>query len=180
MFIHHRTLQNHQAPAHSQSPTNSAKHQRLVRKPFSLPRWQRLSIYASTALLTATGLAWLAFHFLAPDAQDTLTSTQLFPWQSSKQWSMRLHAAAAIASWVAIGSLIPIHMAGAWRRRVNRASAVAMLCVFVLLTLTGYALWYASEGGMRQGSAWLHWVLGCGVPVGLWLHIWLGRSTRYS
>ena len=63
-------------------------------------------------------------------------------------------------------------------RHKNRASGSLNLLVFGVLTLTGYALWYASEGGLKQWSVWLHWGLGGVLPLVLIAHIILGRRAR--
>ena len=174
----HRSARSRASPAPSREPTHAIKHHRWISAPTRLPTWQRWSIYGSTALLTATGLAWLALYAMAPDLQDVLPGVSVFPWQASKQWSMRLHAIGALISCVAVGSLLPLHVSGAWRRGFNRNSGAGGLFTFALLTLTGYALWYAPEGSIRQWSAWMHWGFGCVVPFGLWLHIQLGRKQR--
>lgn len=173
-----RPAPNQIAPQPSHLPKHAFEHTRLLDARALLPSWQRRCVYASTALLTATGLAWLALYVLAPDLQEGLSGLSMFPWQAGKQWSMRLHAIGALASCVAVGSLLPLHVSGAWQRRVNRISGGTALGIFALLTLTGYALWYAPEGAVRQAAAWLHWGFGCAAPFGLWLHIRLGRKLR--
>ena len=147
-----------------------------VRGPVRLPRWQRLSVYASVGLLSATGLLWLAVHFFVPETLEL--SSGSWSWPQANHGLMQLHAAAALWLCIMVGSLLPLHVSGAWHRRLNRNSGSANLTGFALLTLTGYALWYAPEGGLREWSTWLHWAFGMTAPVGLWLHIALGRRWR--
>ena len=140
--------------------------------PIRLPTWQRRGLYASMLVLTASGLAWLAIHFMAGVAGDDLT--QVAP----KLWSIRIHAAAALWLLVMAGSLMPLHMRSAWHLRRNRIGGASLAAVLLGLTLTGYLLWYAPEGAGRLWAEWLHWGLGCAAPVALLAHIAWGRRAR--
>lgn len=144
---------------------------RAVAASIKLPPWQRRGVYASTVLLTASGLLWLGVHFAPAMFQDELAQA------TAKLWTMRIHAAAALSTLVLVGSLLPMHIPLAWRVARNRTSGSLMVGIMLTLTLTGYALWYAPEGWARQGSAWLHWGLGAGVPLVLVLHVRSGRAS---
>lgn len=144
---------------------------RAVAASIKLPHWQRRGVYASTVLLTASGLLWLGVHFAPGMVQDELVQA------TAKLWVIRAHAAAALSTLVLVGSLLPVHIPLAWRVARNRASGSLLAGVMMALLLTGYALWYAPEGWARQGSAWLHWGLGAGVPLVLVLHVRSGRAS---
>ena len=47
----------------------------------------------------------------------------------------------------------------------------------VLLTLTGYALYYAGDERIRPVISVLHWGLGLVLPAALLWHILLGRRS---
>ncbi|MBC7437135.1 MAG: DUF4405 domain-containing protein [Bdellovibrionales bacterium] len=140
--------------------------------PIRLPDWQRRGLYASVLVLTLSGLAWLALHFLMAEAGDELA--QLAP----KRWSIRIHTAAALWLLFMVGGLVPLHMRSAWHLRRNRIGGAGLAALLLVLTLTGYLLWYAPEGAARQWSQWLHWALGCAAPVALLLHIAWGRAIH--
>lgn len=123
------------------------------------------------AALVGSGVLWLAVHFFSGLFQDELAQS------ATKLWLIRIHAAAALAALVLVGSLLPVHIPLAWRVGRNRGSGASVAAVMAALTLTGYALWYASDGWARQGSSWLHWGLGAGVPLLLVLHVKLGRAS---
>ncbi len=143
-----------------------------------LPAWQRRFVYLSLGLLCASGLVWLGVHAWALGLSDAPASPEMQELPSpAKLWAIRVHAASAIASLLAIGSMLPLHVRLGWLQERNRGSGALQLLVLTLLTLTGYALGYASEGLWRQGSAWLHWALGAGMPVLLVAHIVLGRRS---
>lgn len=148
-------------------------HRHLPHGPILLPRWQRWLVWGSMGLLTLSGLAWLGLQWAGSPGGDELPSGT-----SGQLWCIRVHAAAALLALLALGSLLPLHIRTAWRARRNRASGVLNLVTLALLVITGYALWYASEGAFRQGSAWLHWSLGCAVPLALLVHVLSGRHAR--
>lgn len=145
--------------------------------PVRLPLWQLRTVYWSFGVLSVSGLVWLALHALAV-ATTPLNSDNLSLPSPAKAWALRIHAASALAALIALGSVLPLHVRTAWHRHKSRTSGSVNLLVMSVLTLTGYALWYASEGGLKEWSAWLHWALGCVLPLALVIHIILGRRAR--
>jgi hypothetical protein len=143
----------------------------LKSRALSLPLWQKRAIYFSVAGLTLTGVGWLGLHFLSMQA-----ISELPPWRSPMQWLIKLHVAIALLGLVAFGSLISSHISMGWKMNQSRFTGVANLTFWVCLTMTGYLLWYAPEGAMKQSSVWLHWALGVGMPIGLVHH--LRRSSK--
>ena len=152
-------------------------HRHHAHGPVRLQRWQLQTVYWSFGLLSASGLLWLALHGLALLATPLSPDDLPLP-SPAKAWALRVHAASAMAALIALGSVLPLHVRTAWHRHTNRASGSLNLLVFGVLTLTGYALWYASEGGLKQWSVWLHWGLGGVLPLVLIAHIILGRRAR--
>lgn len=168
-------MSNSNKPAHHAAHRPHAHHLLHGRGAVRLARWQLLGVYGSFGLLTASGLLWLGLHgasWLAA-AQDG----EGLP-SPAKAWALRIHAASALAALVALGSLLPLHVRSAWHQRKNRFSGALNLAMVASLTLSGYALWYASEGGLKQWSAWLHWGVGLLMPVVLIAHVLLGRQSR--
>jgi uncharacterized membrane protein YfcA len=132
---------------------------------------ERWVIGTGTALLT-TGALWLVFHYFITvrgDFGDTHHPLEA--------WWLRLHGAAAMASLVVVGTLLPGHVRRAWELRSNYRTGLAVLFVAAVLVLTGYALYYASSEELRPWLSGVHWVGGLvGLPV-LVLHVLLGRRT---
>ena len=165
---------------HAPKPTVGRKphtHRHHSHGPVRLQRWQLQAVYWSFGLLSASGLLWLLLHGLALLATPLNPDSLPLP-SPAKAWALRLHAASAMAALIALGSVLPLHVRTAWHRHKNRTSGSLNLLVFGVLTLTGYALWYASEGGLKQWSSWLHWGLGAVLPCALIAHIILGRRAR--
>ena len=165
---------------HASKPTLGRKihtHRHHSHGPVRLQRWQLQTVYWSFGVLSASGLLWLVLHGLALFAMPLNPDSLPLP-SPAKAWALRVHAASAMAALIALGSVLPLHVRTAWHRHKNRASGSLNLLVFGVLALTGYALWYASEGGLKQWSAWLHWGLGVVLPLVLIAHIILGRRAR--
>ena len=151
----------------------SSLHRHFSHGPIRLLAWQLHAVYWSVGLLVVTGLTWLGVHWFAPASSDGIPLPS-----PTKLWAMRLHAACALASLVALGSLLPVHIRTAWHRRKNRWSGSVNLLAFGVLLLTGYALWYASEGIFKDWAVWLHWGFGLALPIVLLAHVVLGRRSR--
>ena len=124
------------------------------------------------AALLASGVVWLVFHYLLASPDD------LSP-HAAEAWSMRVHGALAMATLLMVGGVLTQHSLPAWRRGLNRASGAGMAGTMLLLTVTGYLLYYAATPALREATSWLHWTVGIALPVLLGLHMWrAGRWRR--
>jgi hypothetical protein len=135
-----------------------------------LPAWLRWTIYASTAVLFITGVMWLVAHFGLRDASDDLP-------HPAEHWILRVHGFAMLVGLFVYGSLLRVHMINAWNMRRNRVTGGIVSCVLLILTLTGYVLYYGTETTRPVMSA-LHWVIGLAISALLPFHIWRGRKSR--
>ena len=132
-------------------------------------RW----FYAASALIFASGAAWLLFRYaLRPSGEF-----EDLP-HPGEPWSMRVHGGAAMLFLLMLGTLVRSHIVHGWRLGQNRFSGVAMITIMGLLTLTGYALYYAGGERIRPVISVLHWGLGLAVPAALLWHILMGRRSR--
>ena len=135
-----------------------------------LPAWLRWTIYVSTAALFITGVMWLVAHFGLRDASDDLP-------HPAEHWILRVHGFAMLVGLFVYGSLLRVHMIHAWTMRRNRVTGGIVSGVLLILTLTGYVLYYGTETTRPVMSA-LHWVIGLAIGLLLPLHIWRGRKSR--
>jgi hypothetical protein len=122
------------------------------------------------ALLFLSGAAWAYWNNLVPSPGDFEIS--------AKAWAMKIHGAAAMAILVVVGMLLSSHVRFAWRARRNRANGSVFLSVLVILTVTGYGLYYAGGESLRSWASWIHLTVGLALPLLLILHIRLGKRTR--
>lgn len=136
-----------------------------------LGHWHRRALYASLALVAASGALWLLFHSFVRVA--TQWGEGPHPLES---WWLRLHGLAAMLTLLALGSLLTTHAARAWRAGRNRASGSALGAALVLLTGTGYALYYFGGEQSRPVLSLVHWVFGGVAVVLIVAHVALGRG----
>lgn len=141
-----------------------------------LSPWHQGAVYGATATLAVSGIVWLVLHyFLAAPGEYGPRIHPLEPWM------LRLHGAAAMAGLVIYGSLLPVHVLRAWTARRNIALGIALVALMLLLTMTGYLLYYAGDENTRPVISAVHWLLGLGAPVLLVWHVVSGRNqTRLS
>jgi hypothetical protein len=145
----------------------------MARNRFTLGDWQRRGLHASFAVLLLTGVAWWGLHRWGQ--VETEFGPQPHPLNPRL---MRVHGAAAMIALVVLGTLLSGHVRNAWRARRNRASGAGMVAFCGVLTVTGYALYYAGSEGFRAAASLAHLGFGLALPVVLIVHIRRGRQAR--
>lgn len=127
---------------------------------------------ALTALLLASGLAWLVLDTaFRVEGEFGLAKHPL------QVWMLRVHGALAMAALVAFGGALSNHVRPFWSARRNRGAGIALLALMLGLTLTGYFLYYLGDEVWREGIATAHWIGGVLLAVALPLHVALGRRA---
>jgi len=133
--------------------------------------WHQGAVYGTTAALVVSGIIWLVLHyFLAVSGEY---GPQVHPLEP---WMLRLHGAAAMAGLIVYGSLLPVHVRRAWSIRRNVVLGIGLVSVMLLLTITGYLLYYAGDENTRPFISAGHWILGLAVPALLVWHVVSGRA----
>ena len=143
-----------------------------ARGPIRIGAGYRRTVNVVAAGVWATGVLWLVFHYFlrAPGPFGPEPSPL-------EAWWLRLHGAFAFGAVWTVGLLSASHLLNGWASGRRRHSGVALLAVAVVLSLTGYLLYYASGDAVRAVIAMLHWVLGLGAPLVFAWHRYL-RSRR--
>ena len=141
-----------------------------------LGRWHQGAVYGATGALAVSGIVWLVLHyFLSVPGEYGPRPHPLEPWM------LRLHGAAAMAGLIIYGSLLPVHIRRAWSIRRNIVLGIALVAFMLLLTVTGYLLYYSGDENVRPIVSAAHWIVGLGAPLLLVWHIVSGRmQTRAS
>lgn len=127
---------------------------KTIRRPGTMPRWQRWTFWWVAGLCLCSGLGYLLGHefVLGP-----------------KWWSHRnmlsIHGVFAGLMLFVLGTIATGHIRVGWMLRRNRLTGVGNVLAMILLALTGWGLYYGSEE-VRDFAVWLHWVVGL-VLVGL-------------
>ncbi len=150
----------------------------MRRNAFQLSRRHKAALYAASLTLFASGVAWWALDSFAAQP-DEFGGTGKHP---AEAWMLRAHGAAAMAILVLLGTVLPVHVKRAWQTRQNLTSGLTLLAGFGLLTVTGYALYYAGGEKLRALASSIHWWLGLALPLLLGWHVvrghWLRRHGR--
>lgn len=137
-----------------------------------LERWHRRCIYASGAALLLSGLAWLLAHYLLrTPGEFGETVHPLEP------WAMKLHGASAMVALFFLGSLMNGHVRRALKAGRNLASGWSMMITLLLLSASGYGLYYIAGESDRPLWSLLHWLAGIGLGLLSVLHVVLGRRA---
>jgi hypothetical protein len=134
-------------------------------------RW----VYAAAVTLFATGALWLVFHyFVRVDGEFGEIPHPL------ESWWLRLHGGAAMWFLVVVGSLLPVHVRRGWHQRRNVVAGVVLAGAALLLTVSGYGLYYLGGEYTRQLFSLLHWVIGLASGGLLVWHVLSGHASRSS
>ena len=130
--------------------------------------WQRSALYATSALLVLTGLAWLGVHYSAVAGAGELP-------HPLEAWLMRLHGAVAYVGLFVLGVLAAAHVPHGWRLTGRhrwagqRGSGVTLCAVAALLVASGYLLNYFAPEAVRPALGWVH--TGIGIAMGVLIAI---------
>jgi hypothetical protein len=145
-----------------------------VRRPDSirLGRWHQGAVYGVTAVLAVSGIIWLVAHYFLSVTGEY--GPQIHPLEP---WMLKVHGAAAMAGLIVYGSLLPVHVRRAWSIRRNIALGIGLVAAMLLLTVTGYLLYYAGGEDTRPVISAAHWILGLAVPALLAWHVVSGRTV---
>lgn len=132
--------------------------------------WHQATVYGATALLVLSGAVWLVLHyFMVTQGEFGETRHPL------EVWMLKIHGAAAMAGLIVYGSLLPIHIRRAWAIRRNIYLGISLVVIMLLLTITGYLLYYAGGEDARPIISAVHWVIGVVVPALLAWHVVTGK-----
>jgi hypothetical protein len=143
-----------------------------TRRPDSirLGPWHQGTVYGATALLVVSGVIWILLHFFMV-TQGEFGETH----HPLENWMLKTHGGAAMAGLIIYGSLLPIHIRRAWAIRRNIFLGIGLVLLMLLLTITGYLLYYAGGEDTRPIISAAHWILGIGAPLLLTWHVVSGK-----
>lgn len=139
-----------------------------------LLRWHRRGIYALTAMLVVTGLAWLwVAYVLAPPGEPTPAphayAGTLLMW----------HGVAAYAALVACALVGQTHLRIGWRLPSQRVAGVMLTTSLLGLAVGGLGFYYVATEAVMPWLRWSHVALGLLLPAGLAWHIVRGRRLLH-
>jgi hypothetical protein len=140
----------------------------LLRERVRLEPFHRRLLYISFGIVWGSGASWALIQwFKDPELRTTRTVLQTF--------AMKIHGAAMLLFLAVLGTLFT-HVRRGWILRANRLSGCFNVGVNVLLTLTGWLLYYIADDFAREWTSFVHWSIGLTALPLLSAHIWLGRA----
>jgi len=134
--------------------------------------WHQSAVYTATVVLVATGAVWVVLHYFF--AVPGEYGPQVHPLEP---WMLKVHGAAAMAGLIVYGSLLPLHVRRAWTIRRNIVLGIALIGLLLVLTITGYLLYYAGDEELRPLVSAAHWIPGLVVPILLAWHVISGKAA---
>jgi hypothetical protein len=139
-----------------------------------MPRRQRLAVYAVCGTLWASGILWLVLdQFCARAGQFGRTPHPL------AAPLLLVHGIVAIASVYLLGWVSARHVLLWWTAGLRRLSGALFAALMVLLSLSGFALFFLSSDQWQRVSKLTHDVLGVAIVLFALQHWLFGRrETR--
>jgi hypothetical protein len=138
-----------------------------------LPKWQLWLICLSLGLLWLSGVIWLLLHYygqvqgeFGPEANP------------GEAWMLRLHGFVLIPALLGMGSLMVVHAPKGWMYPGQRVAGVVLTASMVILTGSGYLLYYLGDEEWRSAIALAHWTIGLTSLVLFLWHFLNGRRQR--
>jgi hypothetical protein len=140
----------------------------LLQEKVRLEPFHRRLFYLLFGILWGSGALWLLIEwFKDPELGTARALLQTF--------SMKVHGATMLVYLAMLGTLIT-HIRRATALRANRLSGFSVIALNVILVLSGWLLYYASEDALRHWSSTIHWAIGLGTLPLLCGHVVLGRG----
>ncbi len=144
------------------------------RGPLRLSRRRRYTLYFISIGVLLTGVLWLIYHYF-------MRTQGPFGYQNNPLevlW-LELHGAFSFASLWMFGLLWSVHIVRGWNMRWRRWSGGAVVGAVLLLTITGYMLYYLESRAWRDWTSIVHWVVGLAGLVLFFIH-WLSKSLPHQ
>jgi hypothetical protein len=120
-----------------------------------MPVGLRACIYAIFGGVWLTGCAWWALREFFAVPSDFGVARN--PWESTAGW---LHGVLAIATAFAFGWVLARHGSEGWQQRKRRISGGLLTCVVAVLSISGFALFFVTDGNWQADTARVHEALG--------------------
>jgi hypothetical protein len=137
-----------------------------------MPAGRRLAIYLVMGALWFSGCAWLVLdQFFESKGQFGM---QPHPWERA---ILLAHGIIAILTMYLLGWVTARHVLRWWPGRLRRLSGGVLAAFFVLLSVSGFALFFVSDDRWQRSAAVAHDALGLGVTLFALQH-WIFARRR--
>jgi hypothetical protein len=137
-----------------------------------MPGGLRYATYACFGALWLGGCVWLVLHYCFQTPSEFGLAP--LPLEGRMLW---LHGLLAVPATYLLGWLMARHSAEAWRRQRRRLSGSLLTSIIVLLTISGFAMFFLSDERWSDRSGSLHQALGLAMTLFAAEHWWLKRRS---
>ena len=135
----------------------------------------RFTIYLCAGGVWLSGCLWLVLQeYFATSGDFGVTR---HPWEPTLLW---IHGVLSIAFAYVFGWIMARHAADAWRQHKRRVSGGLLTCVVVVLSVSGFALFFVTDANWQSQSARAHEIIGLLVTAFAIEHwrVLNGRAAR--
>jgi hypothetical protein len=143
----------------------------VKRRGLQLSRRSKVLLYSLGLALFLSGLFWAMIHCLDEKGDATDGLRRVNP------WLIAIHGFGAMGFLLVYGGLLAGHVRRAWHAQRNRRTGAFFLAFASALILSGYALYYVADEGLRTAASQFHLWLGIASPALLYWHIRSGRRA---
>lgn len=138
-----------------------------------LAQWHIWFLSLSGTALWLSGAAWLLLHYYGR------TEGEFGPEMNPLEpWMMKVHGLSMMAALLAMGGLLIAHIPKGWDHSAQRAPGVVLSAQLLVLLVSGYLLYYASDDDLRSWTSVIHWGTGLVLPVIFIWHYINGQKAR--
>jgi heme A synthase len=130
--------------------------------------WWVQAVLAVSGLLLLPGMLALRLEREVP-----------FEWlMNSRVVLAATHGFLAFISLLVLGALLPVHVRHSLRQHNNKRSGITLLCVFALLMLTGWGIYYLADEQWSLWASLLHVLTGLLVAAAMAVHVVMARQIH--
>jgi uncharacterized membrane protein len=141
--------------------------------PIKLGRYHARFLYVVGGILTLSGGLWLYLHyFIRVEGEFGPIHHPL------ERVLLSIHGICAAFMMIGFGSVLPGHVSRAWSMRRNLWTGIFMFATMVVLSASGYFLYYLGNESIRSVTGIVHWVIGLALPIMAVVHVQRGLKSR--
>jgi hypothetical protein len=129
----------------------------------------RRAIYLVCSLLWSSGCTWLVMHYGFPAATEFGPAPN--PWEPLL---LKIHGWFAVGAVFLLGWITAEHISDRWRKSRNRVSGFSLAGLALVLTATGYGLYYTTDR-LHEVAGFIHEIIGT-AAIGFALTHWWRNS----
>ena len=123
--------------------------------------------------LWLSGCVWLVLHwfFAVPGEFGTLQH----PWEPTL---LLMHGLIAVIALYVLGWLTARHVTEKWEQLRRRLSGITLLTLLLILSVSGFALFFLTDDRIRAWNGGLHEIVGVGIALFAVEHWFFGKPRR--